>query len=323
MKDCPLVTVFTPTFNREVTIHRPYESLCRQTNRDFEWLIVDDGSADRTQERVSAWQAHARFPIRYVWQENASKAAAWNRGLQEARGQFFVCLDSDDECLPEALATLLRHWNELPIQHRAHFSGVTSLTLDETGKPYGPPLPAAVIDCTPVEAHFRFHLWETWHFYRTEIAKQFPFELIAGYRQCLYEGTVINRMATKYQQRHIAERLRIFHTEQTPGAEGHLSVGITSSTGIKHGPGLRAVHLSLLRYHCAWIFKDPAKFYRAAANYIRFSFAQGIGAAAQLRDLQASAAQVLWIVALPAGLLLNVRDRIRRTTLAKGIRGRA
>src|SRR5690606_3281073 len=86
-------TVLTPTYNRAATLYRVYESLRRQTCRNFEWLIVDDGSTDRTHEAVLAWQAQADFPIRYVWQKNQHKKTAFNRGVREARGEFIITLD--------------------------------------------------------------------------------------------------------------------------------------------------------------------------------------------------------------------------------------
>lgn len=96
-------TVFTPTYNRSHLLGRLYESLKRQTFRDSEWVIVDDGSTDQTQELVKHWQMEASFPIRYFWQPNSGKHVAYNRGLQEARGFLFADIDSDDFFAPEAL----------------------------------------------------------------------------------------------------------------------------------------------------------------------------------------------------------------------------
>jgi len=107
-------TVFTPTSNRAHTLSRVYESLKRQTFRDFEWLIVDDGSTDNTREVVEGWQREKLFIIRYFWQKNAHKKVAFNRGVLEADGKFFITLDSDDEALPEALDILDRHWCNIP-----------------------------------------------------------------------------------------------------------------------------------------------------------------------------------------------------------------
>ena len=53
----PTLTVFTPTYNRAHTLPRTYQSLCRQTCMDFEWLIIDDGSTDNTSELVKEWIA--------------------------------------------------------------------------------------------------------------------------------------------------------------------------------------------------------------------------------------------------------------------------
>ena len=83
-------TVFTPTFNRACTLHRVYESLSAQTYRDFEWLVVDDGSSDDTRKLIDTWERQARFPLRYIYQPNQGKHVAFNRGVREARGELFA-----------------------------------------------------------------------------------------------------------------------------------------------------------------------------------------------------------------------------------------
>src|SRR5215471_10000349 len=74
----PLFTVFTASYNRAHTIHRVFNSLSAQTLRDFEWLVVDDGSTDRTAELIGAWTKTADFPIRYFKQEHSGKHVARN-----------------------------------------------------------------------------------------------------------------------------------------------------------------------------------------------------------------------------------------------------
>lgn len=83
-----MLTVFTPTYNRAATLARVYESLQRQTFRDFEWLIVDDGSEDETAELVERWRSTCSFPIRYLWQPNQGKHVAFNRGVELAQGEY-------------------------------------------------------------------------------------------------------------------------------------------------------------------------------------------------------------------------------------------
>ena len=116
------VTVFTPTYNRAYILGDLYHSLQRQTCMDFEWLIVDDGSADDTEALVASWQGEKKpFPIRYVYQENGGKCRAINRGLKEANGRLFFTVDSDDYLTDDALEKVIRWDGELP--QDGHFCG--------------------------------------------------------------------------------------------------------------------------------------------------------------------------------------------------------
>ena len=116
------VTVFTPTYNRAYILGDLYHSLQRQTCMDFEWLIVDDGSADDTKALVASWQGEKNpFPIRSVYQENGGKCRAINRGLKEADGRLFFTVDSDDYLTDDAIEKVIRWEGELP--RDGHFCG--------------------------------------------------------------------------------------------------------------------------------------------------------------------------------------------------------
>ncbi len=108
------LTVFTPTFNRAETLPRLYASLLEQVCVDFEWLIVDDGSTDATANLVRSWQMESKLDVRYIWQENAGKHVAHNRGAQLARGGYFICVDSDDWLVEGAISHLLTRLDALP-----------------------------------------------------------------------------------------------------------------------------------------------------------------------------------------------------------------
>lgn len=90
------LTIFTPSYNRAHTLPRLYESLKQQSNQNFEWLIVDDGSSDDTESLVKRFMNDDVLSIRYIKQENAGKQAAWNNPVLNARGKLFCCVDSDD-----------------------------------------------------------------------------------------------------------------------------------------------------------------------------------------------------------------------------------
>ena len=105
-----LLTVFTPTYNRAYTLPRLYESLVGQTCRDFEWLIVDDGSLDDTRSLVEGWIAEGKISIRYVYKDNGGKPSAHNRGVAESFGELFFCVDSDDYLTCNAVEVIKGAW---------------------------------------------------------------------------------------------------------------------------------------------------------------------------------------------------------------------
>jgi glycosyltransferase involved in cell wall biosynthesis len=92
------VTVFTPTYNREKVLYGVYESLKKQSNYNFEWLIVDDGSIDETKSLVEKWIGEGIIDIKYIFQENQGKTIAHNTGVKNAQYNLFFCVDSDDSC---------------------------------------------------------------------------------------------------------------------------------------------------------------------------------------------------------------------------------
>ena len=116
------ITVFTPTYNRAYIIENLYRSLQRQSYRDFEWLVVDDGSADNTWELFEAWQREENaFPIHYVKQENGGKCRAINKGLELAQGELFFTVDSDDYLTDDALEKVAAWDAALP--HKEQYCG--------------------------------------------------------------------------------------------------------------------------------------------------------------------------------------------------------
>lgn len=103
-----LLTVFTPAYNRSATITRLFDSLMNQSFTDFEWLIVDDGSTDDTEETVKAFDTLGKFNIRYIKKENGGKHTAYNIGLSHAKGLLFFNVDSDDWLHNDSLLQISR-----------------------------------------------------------------------------------------------------------------------------------------------------------------------------------------------------------------------
>lgn len=106
------LTVFTPTYNRANLLGRGYEALKRQTLKDFEWLIIDDGSSDNTKEVVQSWIDANELPIRYVYKENGGLHTSYNTAIDHIETELCVCVDSDDYMPDDAVEKIVKLWKE-------------------------------------------------------------------------------------------------------------------------------------------------------------------------------------------------------------------
>ncbi|SIQ58616.1 Glycosyltransferase involved in cell wall bisynthesis [Chryseobacterium sp. RU37D] len=125
-----LITVFTPTFNRDKTLGRLYESLCRQSSRDFKWIIVDDGSIDNTFAQVGIWITENKLEIQYHYQENKGKLAAQILALDHIDTELFTCIDSDDYMPDDAIEKILKFWRA---NKKSHSAGIIGLDAYKDG----------------------------------------------------------------------------------------------------------------------------------------------------------------------------------------------
>lgn len=105
------LSVITPTYNRAHTLERLYESLVAQSDQDFEWIVVNDGSTDNTEELIKRFEAEKQISILYLYTENGGKHRAHNLGVIKASGELCVCVDSDDALSSDAVEDAKRVWN--------------------------------------------------------------------------------------------------------------------------------------------------------------------------------------------------------------------
>ena len=293
-----IYTVFTPVYNRAHTLRRVYRSLSEQTFRDFEWLIVDDGSTDETSSTVRRFieeNGRNSFPIRYLFKENGGKHTATNLGVAEARGDLFLTLDSDDECVPEALERLYYHWTTIPSNIRDGYSAVTALCKYPDGSIVGNRFPESPFDSDSIRSHEWFHIsGEKWGFQRTDVMRQFPFPEFPGER-FVPESLVWNRIALSYKTRYVNEALRIYHPEADSLSSSVVAIRVMSPRG------------SSLMYNELSAAKIPVySKLKAVMNYLRFS----IHAGTPLRQIvKNSAHSVLAVTMYPAAFLFYLKDR--------------
>lgn len=130
------LTVFTPTYNRAHTIGRTYESLLRQTCKDFEWLIIDDGSTDDTETLVKSWIAEGLIPIRYIKKENGGLATGYITAFTNIDSELNVCIDSDDYMPDNAVQLIVSVWKERG-RGRSDIAGIRGLDFYMGGGPIG------------------------------------------------------------------------------------------------------------------------------------------------------------------------------------------
>jgi glycosyltransferase involved in cell wall biosynthesis len=288
-------TVFTSTYNRADLLPRTYDSLKSQTFRDFEWVIIDDGSTDGTGEIVQSWIEESPFPISYTWQPNRGKAVAINRGVERALGCFFPILDSDDWFAPEALERFLYHWESIPDEDKPHFSGVVGLYAYPSGEVVGTRFPREVVDSDGMEIRLRYRVkGDKIAAHRTEVMREFPFPENLG--RYVTPALVWNRRALRYLARYVNEVLA--YTEYQPG-------GLSASSSAIRMESPKAAHLYYKEFISTGRPLPIDIALRNYANYARYSFHANVGLRRQLSDAPSG---FLWLSSLPLGIALFLRD---------------
>lgn len=201
-----MLTIFTPAYNRAKLLPRLYESLCRQTVKDFEWLIVDDGSTDNTEEVCKSFTGEG-FPVRYYRKENGGKQRAINYAVERAKGEWFIILDSDDYLTDNAVELVLPHLAD--IADKPEFAGVMGVERSTAGHLSGGERHYNVLDTDMLSFRTRYgYSAESTEVLRTSIMREFPFPEFEG-EKFVQEAVVWNRIARKYKCRYINEVLQI------------------------------------------------------------------------------------------------------------------
>lgn len=290
-------TVFTPTYNRARLLPRAYKSLKDQTFRDFEWIIVDDGSTDDTNKLVQEWIEEATFPIHYSWQPNSGQHVAINRGIEKAQGYFFAILDSDDWYVPRALERFLYHWECIPDEKKSSFSGVAGLCAYPSGEIVGTRFPYDVLDSDSIgiRVHYRVK-GDKIGAHRAEVMREFPFPEDLG--RYVTKSLVWNRRALHYASRCVNEVLA--YKEYQPG-------GMSAQSMLVRVMSPKAARLYYKEFISMGRPLPVDIVLRNYINYVRYSLHAGVPLREQILDVPS---RLLWSTCFLPGAGVCLKDKL-------------
>lgn len=190
------ITVFTPAYNRGYIIEKLYRSLQNQTFRNFEWMIIDDGSSDNTSEKIQSFiQDNNDFPIIFEKVENGGKHRAINLGVQKARGELFFIVDSDDHLTNTSLEIVDQVEKTIPKDQKKNYAGICGERGYSENEIMGTTFKGNVIDITSLERMQYGITGDKAEVFYTKVLKQYPFPEFEG-EKFLTECIVWDRIAS-------------------------------------------------------------------------------------------------------------------------------
>lgn len=220
-----LFTVFTPTYNRSKTLGRVYQSLLKQTDKEFVWLIVDDGSSDNTKELVEIWQSEGEIEIEYYYKKNEGKITAMHFAYQLAKTKYIISIDSDDELTPKAVEVFRLEWSNIEKANlESQFAVIAAMTTFTDGNLNGNfhfPEGIEFMDASYHEMVLKYRNNNenivSWNLHKlreyVNIPEQIWLNDRVDYPIHITEGVLWARMGRKYKTRYINRVLRIYHLD--------------------------------------------------------------------------------------------------------------
>ncbi len=245
----PLITIFTPAYNRKPYLKGLYDSILRQDFTDFEWVVVDDGSTDGTQSEIADFINEEKISIRYYRQDNAGKHVAINRGVGMAQGMLFFIVDSDDTVADGALQAIASQWEAVSLlPNAAEFAGVCGTRIHQDGRVIGGAVDYRTLDVDAVKYRFEMgYEGDRGEVLLTRIMAMYPYPQFSGERFCA-DALVWNRIGRTFKLRFFNAPLIV--CEYLPGGITDTSVRLRKESPrgsclyyaeMRRLPGLTAV----------------------------------------------------------------------------------
>lgn len=259
-----IITILTPVYNRKEQMQNLFASLCRQTNKKFIWMIIDDGSTDGLSNTIEDMQSKADFKIEYQYKSNGGKHTALNIGFEAIDTELTFIVDSDDMLTDSAIDTVIKEW--IPLREK-NLAGISFLCGYKDGAVIGTKFPTDGV-YNSIDIRFKYKVAgdkaEVW---RTDLLKKYKFPETAG-EKFISENYVWLQIAFEYNMMYVNKIIYI--AEYLEGGLSNLGRKLIISNPIG------AMHVTRIyfnqrfslkeRIKRAWLYICYAKFAKKACR---------------------------------------------------------
>jgi len=289
-------TIFTPTYNRAYILENLYNDLQNQMLKDFEWLIVDDGSTDNTKELVEKFISEDKININYIYKENGGKHTAINVGVKNANGELFFIVDSDDGLEKNSLEIVDKEWDS--IEDKSEFSGIVGLCVYQSGKVIGTKIPEENKVCHFADLYFKHGVkGDKSIVYLTDILKKFPFPERKEVK-FLPESIVWHEISKHYKVKCINQPMIIREY-----LDDGLTKNILSKSSLR---GRTLEYLYLINQNTYSVSKYPYMWIKNYINLARYSLLSDSNYSKEINKLSD---KFMYLILFPLGYLKYMKQK--------------
>lgn len=290
------ITVFTPTYNRAYILENLYNDLKEQTFKDFEWLIVDDGSTDNTKELVDKFINEEKINIRYIYKRNGGKHTAINTGIKIAKGELFFIVDSDDGLVNKSLEIIDNEWNL--IEDKDKFSSIVGLCIYKNKEVIGTTMPEDKDICSFTDLYFKYGVkGDKSIAFRSDIIKKYKFPERDEVK-FLPESIVWHEVAKKYLSKCVNEPMII---------REYLDDGLTKNILGKNAVKGKSLEFLYLINQNTYPFKKYP--YMWLKNYINLARYSLLAEESYFKEINKLFDKFMYILLYPLGYLKYVNQK--------------
>jgi glycosyltransferase involved in cell wall biosynthesis len=299
-------TIFTAIYNSAHTIHRVIESLRHQTFKDFEWIIVNDGSTDNIDDIIEPLIGKEEFPIKYLSQNtNQGRPMAIVRGVSEAQGDFFFNLDADDALYEDALEVFTDVWNSIPLELKPTICGVVGNCVDQHGNFLGTEFPVPdtingipVLICDEFESRYKYKVkGEKAGFVKINVMKEFLYD--PKIDRHITENVLWFAIATKYKQVYINKVLRTYYIHENPNA-------LTIVAGDINPKGSAFYHEEIINKYMQRMYLSFFKQLKIYIKFIKASLNAKINIFQAIKKLNRPSSRIIALFLIPLAILVKL-----------------